>query len=629
MWHEREITIERWTRGRTPMGEFRAYETTSGVPIPQLTGTNCGQMLLGVEKAVFLRSGFIRFTDLPVTQDETLRRRLNDLVTTGDESGQGETLAGKLRELKNKLRHNRTGLLPQAESTLAALEQKLTQLQSLQARFTHLSRELEETDNHLQRLSNHLTNLDYQAAQEDARLVRHAQKRMERARDSLEAARERAAWIPAELDASRALEAVTAARYRQTMLEAELRHLQPEVTTVQVPEAFVGMRPEEALSQASEDAARLTRLRSVAPGSGWIPLILSLGFFSLCVLLAILNTPWCWIPCLPGVLFLVWAGIALYRDHCRRAAASAEIRILEMRYGSPDPHEWQMQAQEYLNAAQRYKLQMERFQNRKDGLQAASRELEWQIDTLCGGLTPEQLRSASEACQALEDAQAEYEHALGRWQDLAQIARTALPPAYPDNLSLSKEDTLRAREDALQRRLDLQQQLGQCQGRMELLGNPEKLRQEAQVLRSRIAHMEDHYAAVEYAQIALANATAELQRRFAPRVAARAQELFCRLTDGRYDRFTLTDELSVNTGATGETTLHSARWRSDGTIDQLYLALRLAVACELTPDAPVILDDALVRFDDNRLRIALRILREEALQKQVILFTCQGRESRL
>ena len=66
--------------------------------------------------------------------------------------------------------------------------------------------------------------------------------------------------------------------------------------------------------------------------------------------------------------------------------------------------------------------------------------------------------------------------------------------------------------------------------------------------------------------------------------------------------------------------------RSDGTIDQLYLALRLAVAEELTPDSPLILDDALVRFDDTRMQAALAILEELAKNRQVILFTCQQRE---
>ena len=133
--------------------------------------------------------------------------------------------------------------------------------------------------------------------------------------------------------------------------------------------------------------------------------------------------------------------------------------------------------------------------------------------------------------------------------------------------------------------------------------------------------------ALEIAQNTLASATSELQRRFAPRISQRAKELLEKLTDGRYTRLTLDEEFSIHAATAQEDTMHSALWRSEGTIDQLYLALRLAVAAELTPDAPLILDDALVRFDDRRLAEALDVLAEEARSKQVILFTCQSRES--
>ena len=99
-WDGRDITIERWSKGRTPMGEFRAYETQTGMEVAELTATTCGEMLLGVERSVFLRSGFLRLTDLPVTEDESLRRRLNALVTTGDESGAADVLGQKLKDLK-------------------------------------------------------------------------------------------------------------------------------------------------------------------------------------------------------------------------------------------------------------------------------------------------------------------------------------------------------------------------------------------------------------------------------------------------------------------------------------------------------------------------------------------------
>ena len=82
-------------------------------------------------------------------------------------------------------------------------------------------------------------------------------------------------------------------------------------------------------------------------------------------------------------------------------------------------------------------------------------------------------------------------------------------------------------------------------------------------------------------------------------------------------------------GAQEEDILRSRHWRSDGTVDQLYLALRLAVARELIPDAPLVLDDAMVRFDNDRLQAALEILKQEAKTKQVIVFTCHGREREL
>ena len=161
------------------------------------------------------------------------------------------------------------------------------------------------------------------------------------------------------------------------------------------------------------------------------------------------------------------------------------------------------------------------------------------------------------------------------------------------------------------------------------MGQEAALRTQLKAVNRRIQQLEDTYAALELAQRALSAATTELQRRFAPRISKRAQALFSQLTGGRYAQLTLSEDLSLNIRAEAEDTLRPSLWRSDGTVDQLYLALRLAVAEELTPDAPLILDDALVRFDDSRLATALDILRQAGQTKQVILFTCQGREKKL
>jgi uncharacterized protein YhaN len=154
-WNGRDITIERRTKGRLIFGEFQAYETESGMDIPELNGTNCGQMLLGVERSVFVRAGFLKLTDLPVTQDDALRRRLNNLVTTGDESSAGDKLAETLKDLKNKCRFNKTGLLPQAENERDLLRSQLDDLYDLQKKAELTRQQQKDLEARIDALENH------------------------------------------------------------------------------------------------------------------------------------------------------------------------------------------------------------------------------------------------------------------------------------------------------------------------------------------------------------------------------------------------------------------------------------------------------------------------------------------
>ena len=69
--------------------------------------------------------------------------------------------------------------------------------------------------------------------------------------------------------------------------------------------------------------------------------------------------------------------------------------------------------------------------------------------------------------------------------------------------------------------------------------------------------------------------------------------------------------------------------QSSGTADQLYLAVRLAI-CEMVlpveQNAPLILDDALLTFDDERLHKTLDYLVQLGSRRQILLFSCQSRE---
>ena len=232
--------------------------------------------------------------------------------------------------------------------------------------------------------------------------------------------------------------------------------------------------------------------------------------------------------------------------------------------------------------------------------------------------------------EAYDLAGQEFSRAEQYLKMLQDMAKTAVrKPRMVDVLTYSAGETESLLAEAAAERQRLENRLGQYQGRMETLGDPGDLQEALQAVNERICHLEDTYAAVSLALETLAQARQMLQRKFAPRISQRAQELLREMTDGRYDRLSLNEDLSLLAGAGQEETLHDILWRSDGTIDQLYFALRLAVAEELIPQAPLVLDDAFVRFDDIRLKAALEILCGEAEQKQVILFTCQHREKEM
>ena len=304
---------------------------------------------------------------------------------------------------------------------------------------------------------------------------------------------------------------------------------------------------------------------------------------------------------------------------------------MEEKYGSAMPEAWMLRLKSFAESVEQYEQAMAAYRAGRGDLDIRSTFLQKQRESLFGGQSPEkvlQLWLAMEKrWEDFETARRGYEQAKHHLEILQSMAKPAVQrPSMADELSYSaaQTETLLAEAHAEQQRL--QNRLGQYQGRMETLGSAESLHQQLDGVQQRVEKLEETYDALTLALDTLAQARQELQRKFAPRIAQRARELMEEMTQGRYDRLTLREDLSLLSGAAQEETLHEVLWRSDGTMDQLYVALRLAVAEELIPDAPLVLDDAFVRFDDKRLQAALDILQQQARNKQVILFTCQSRE---
>ena len=629
-WNGRDITIERSSKGRTPMGIFRAYETPTGIEIPELTAANCGQTLLGVERSVFTRAGFLRFSDLPVTQDDALRHRLNALVTTGDESGAAEALGQKLRDLKNRCRYNRSGLLPQAESQRAQLEGKLREIDDLTIQAERLRKRHSEVEQWIAQLENHKTALQYAAAKNDEQRVQAAAAAHNAALEQYQLLDATCNSLPDRQEAEQAIQSLEALRQDQDSLQMEEQMLPKAPELPQSPACFSGVRPEDALTQAKADRNAMAALTEPKKPPTTLLYILAIAIAVAAMVVAIVSRPMygalLLLPCLVPAI-LAWMMGRAYKK--RLAEIHAQRTTLCRRYGNNDPQEWVAAALVYDTAWANYHRQLSEYNAQRGDLDNRRDVLRQRAEALSGSRSLSQWQAVITSWDALSDARRALQQAENHLSTLRSMAKTACAPTAPDTLTYTEPETNRLLSDASYEQRQLHQKLGQCMGQMETLGSSDALRRELDAVQSRIRSLEQTYAALEYAQNALSAARQELQRRFAPRITKRAQELFSEFTDGRYDRLMLGEDLSVQAGAQGEDILRSQQWRSDGTIDQLYLALRLAVAQALTPEAPLILDDALVRFDDGRLATALSVLRREAENKQVILFTCQSREKNI
>lgn len=149
---------------------------------------------------------------------------------------------------------------------------------------------------------------------------------------------------------------------------------------------------------------------------------------------------------------------------------------------------------------------------------------------------------------------------------------------------------------------------------------------EAQRQLARVRDLTERYVRARLAASAVARLLERFRKENQGPVLARASALFATLTLGTYAG------LEVGFGESDEPVLVAVRdgrkldtsALSDGTLDQLYLALRVASLERLTAargPLPLLLDDVLVHFDDQRAAAALAVLADLAKHTQVILFT--------
>lgn len=631
---EGDYTLLRQTkRAASPMGEFSCTYTGTATPVAGVTAQNAGEVLLGVPREVFERSAFIGQNALAVEQDAELERRIAALITTGEEDTSYSQSYERLKKQLNRRKHNKTGLIPALEREIDDLHLTLRELNALEAQARQSQAALDELERRtaeLRQQSSQWQALERQALAED--YGRAAQTAQETAR--------RASLLEdtcAGLPDGQTL----------TLLEGQAAAVQADLDTL-AEQRRAAQKAEQSAAEAKEalaahplypadEAALRQRADAIVPQKAPSPLltVFTAGLIIISGVLAFLfradALPF-WIFTAMAVLGIVTTAFAV---KFRRQAIVERQKFAEKQRAALES-----QMAEYLPLrAQEARLQADarRLADIADGAEESCRRR-------LAALTA-QVRRFEPGVQDLGGAQVALAAARRRQAELAAARQQAREAAlYRDALqkpeqsaagasltvpTLSKEDTAAALSDTLAQLATERSRFDTLTGRIRSLDRSSDLQDQLAQKQEQLSALREEYDAIALAMEALEQANTTLQNRFSPALGARAAEIFSAITAGRYDRVLLSRDFSLSAEPAGDPVGRSIRLLSQGTADQLYLAVRLAICDMVLPEekrVPLILDDALVSFDDDRLHAALDYLLAESETRQILLFSCQKRE---
>lgn len=217
---------------------------------------------------------------------------------------------------------------------------------------------------------------------------------------------------------------------------------------------------------------------------------------------------------------------------------------------------------------------------------------------------------------------------LTRAEEELETHRTALAELSAELQNLSNDE--RRYDVELQKQNEKQTEL---EGKLQHLAN---VKNRAEMLKRTLD--ENDAITVEIDAINLAAETmtelqGSIQSSFGHYLNKEAGELIAGITGGVYDSMWIDQNLDIFMNTPGK--IVPIEDVSSGTMDQIYLALRLAAARLIQGDSsaaearlPLIFDDSFAMYDEQRLASALRYI-TEIHHGQILLFTCHTREQRI
>ena len=207
------------------------------------------------------------------------------------------------------------------------------------------------------------------------------------------------------------------------------------------------------------------------------------------------------------------------------------------------------------------------------------------------------------------------------------------PDAGSDTVSNDMAAILQSHDELHDKRRDLLLKINQIEGSLSQLeysiDQELSLNEKLEGLRTKEASLRSRRESLEMAKTRIKALSSDIHREFAPSLNKRVGQFICRLTEGRYSDVKVDKNLNFNLIQEGTNRLIPLEYLSGGTLDQMYIGLRLGIVDELISNSlPIFLDECFSQYDDQRLGRILEFMTTFE-NRQVVLFTCQAREEEM
>ena len=254
------------------------------------------------------------------------------------------------------------------------------------------------------------------------------------------------------------------------------------------------------------------------------------------------------------------------------------------------------------------------------------KEIETKIDNLktnvLASLRTERSKNAFEKLKDLADDEIDDQRLLTLFDDFYQ-QYSSLSDVEESFQSAKKE------LNQLKERLEqLKKQEQSLEDRKEALATNQKLDEAKEDIiraRQRLRPLAEEFAVKKAASFILDQARDRFIDRIKDKLLGSASEILKEMTQGEYEAILPQDDLAeidFKLKSEGKIKHKTIAELSQGTKEQLFLAVRISRIRELSPNLPVILDDSLVNFDDYHLQQVIELLLELSKTHQIFILTC-------